>query len=101
MTRATAARLVDELVAGELLDEVERDALPRRGRPATPLLPGARFAALGLQVDAGLVAARVLDLRGRVVAERVELGDLRDSEPAAAFARLGTLMADLVPGLPA
>jgi predicted ArsR family transcriptional regulator len=37
-TRATAARLVDELVAGGLLDEGERLALPRRGRPATPLL---------------------------------------------------------------
>ncbi|HEV7871052.1 MAG TPA: ROK family transcriptional regulator [Modestobacter sp.] len=100
MTRATAARLVDELLAGGLLDEVEREALPRRGRPATPLLPGARFAALGLQVDAGLVAARVLDLRGRVVAERVEQGDFRGSDPAATFARLGTLTAALLPGLP-
>src|SRR3712207_6952367 len=62
-TRATAARLVGELVAGGLLDEGERLALPRRGRPATPLLPGARIGALGLQVDAGLLAARVLDLR--------------------------------------
>ncbi|HZH22404.1 MAG TPA: hypothetical protein VEZ18_19640, partial [Geodermatophilus sp.] len=57
-TRATAARLVDELVVGRLLDEGERPAPPRRGRPATPLLPGARVGALGLQVDAGLLAAR-------------------------------------------
>jgi predicted NBD/HSP70 family sugar kinase len=99
MTRATAARLVDELLAGGLLDEVEREALPRRGRPATPLLPGARFAALGLQVDAGLLAARVLDLRGRVVAERVEQGDFRGSDPAGTFARLGTLTADLLTDL--
>ena len=95
MTRATAARLVDELVAGGLLDEGERVALPRRGRPATPLLPGAGFAALGLQVDAGLLAARVLDLRGRIVAERVEDGDFRNSDPAATLARLGDLVADL------
>ena len=101
MTRATAARLVDELVAGALLDEGERDPLPRRGRPATPLLPGARFAALGLQVDAGLLAARVLDLRGRVVAERVAHDDLRGSDPAATFARLGALTAELRAGLPA
>jgi predicted NBD/HSP70 family sugar kinase len=100
-TRATAARLVDELVAGELLDEGERAAISRRGRPATPLLPGARIGALGLQVDAGLLAARVLDLRGRVVAERVEEDDLVGSDPAGTLARLGELTADLLAGLPA
>ncbi|SDN68824.1 ROK family transcriptional regulator [Geodermatophilus sp. DSM 45219] len=100
-TRATAARLVDDLVAGRLLDEGERLTPPRRGRPATPLLPGARVGALGLQVDAGLLAARVLDLRGRVVAEHVEDDDLVGSDPARTLARLGALTADLVAGLPA
>ncbi|MGY1683102.1 ROK family protein [Geodermatophilus sp. SYSU D01176] len=100
-TRATAARLVDELVAGGLLDEGERLALPRRGRPATPLLPGARIGALGLQVDAGLLAARVLDLRGRVVAERVEEDDLVGSDPVRTLGRLGALTTGLVAGLPA
>ena len=100
-TRATAARLVDELVAGRLLDEGERPAPPRRGRPATPLLPGARVGALGLQVDAGLLAARVLDLRGRVVAERVEEDDLVGSDPVGTLARLGVLAAGLLAGMPA
>ena len=100
MTRATAARLADELVAGGLLDELEREPLPRRGRPATPLVPGARFTALGLQADAGLLAARVVDLRGRVVAERVEPGDLRGSDPAATLAALGALAAGVLTGLP-
>jgi predicted NBD/HSP70 family sugar kinase len=100
MGRATASRLVDELVAGGLLDEGERAPLPRRGRPGTPLVPGARMAALGLQVDAGLLAARVLDLRGRVVAERVQDGDFVGSEPAATLDRLGLLTADLLAGLP-
>jgi predicted NBD/HSP70 family sugar kinase len=100
MTRATAARLVDELVAGGLLDEAERAAVPRRGRPATPLVPGARFAALGLQVDAGLLAARVLDLRGRVVAETIEEGDFVGSDPGTTLARLGRLTSQLVAGLP-
>ncbi|MGY1706402.1 ROK family protein [Geodermatophilus sp. SYSU D00697] len=97
-TRATAARLVDELVAGGLLDEGERVAPPRRGRPATPLLPGARIGALGLQVDAGLLAARVLDLRGRVVAESVEEGDFVGSDPGDTLGRLGVLTADLLAG---
>lgn len=101
MTRSTASRLVDELVAGGLLDEAERVGLPRRGRPATPLVPGASFAALGLQVDAGLLAARVLDLRGRVVAEHVEEGNFVASDPAATLARLGRLTGGLTRALPA
>ena len=101
VTRATAARLADELVAGGLLDEVERESLPRRGRPATPLVPGARFTALGLQADAGLLAARLVDLRGRVVAERVEHGDHRGSDPTATLAALGALATDVLTNLPA
>ncbi|MGY1823042.1 ROK family protein [Geodermatophilus sp. SYSU D00079] len=97
-TRATAARLVDELLVGELLDEGERIAPPRRGRPATPLLPGARIGALGLQVDAGLLAARVLDLRGRVVAESVVDGDFVGSDPEATLPRLGALATTLLAG---
>jgi predicted NBD/HSP70 family sugar kinase len=100
MTRATAARLADDLVAGGLLDEVERVATARRGRPATPLAPGSRFAALGLQVDAGLLVARVLDLRGHVVAERVEEGDFAGSEPGPTLERLSGLARGLLDGLP-
>jgi len=100
MTRATASRLVDELVAGGLLDEGERTTATRRGRPGTPLVPGGHRAALGLQVDAGLLAARVLDLRGRVVAERVEDGDYVGSDPAATLDRLGELAAGVLAGLP-
>ncbi|MGY1650169.1 ROK family transcriptional regulator [Geodermatophilus sp. SYSU D01119] len=100
-TRGTAARLVDDLVAGGLLDEVERGPAARRGRPATPLAPGARPAGLGMQVDAGLVAVRVLDLRGRVLAERLREEDLRDSDPVAALTLLGGLAADVLGALPA
>jgi predicted NBD/HSP70 family sugar kinase len=101
MARATAARLADDLVVGGLLDEVERAPTARRGRPATPLAPGSRFAALGLQVDAALLVARVLDLRGRVVAERVEEGDFVGSEPAPTLDRLNGLARDLLDDLPA
>jgi predicted NBD/HSP70 family sugar kinase len=100
MSRATAARLVDELVAGDLVDEADREPTPRRGRPATPLVAGARIGALGLQVDAGLLAARVLDLRGRVVAETVEDGDFVGSDPAATLDRLGRLAGGLTAALP-
>ncbi len=101
MTRATASRLVDELVAGGLLDEAGRAPRPTRGRPATPLLPGGRLVALGLQVDAGLLAARVVDLRGRVVAERLEEGDWVGSEPGPTLDRVGALGAAVLAELPA
>ncbi|MGY1643053.1 ROK family protein [Geodermatophilus sp. SYSU D00703] len=98
MTRATASRLVDELVAGGLLDEADRVPSSGPGRPATPLLPGSGVAALGLQVDAGLLAARVVDLRGRVVAEAVEDGAFGGSDPAATLTRLGELAGGLIDG---
>jgi predicted NBD/HSP70 family sugar kinase len=101
MSRATVARLVDDLVAARLLDEVERAPTTLRGRPATPLAPGARYAALGLQVDAGLLAARVLDLRGRVVAEQVEDGDFTASDPVPTLERLSALALRLLDALPA
>ena len=68
MTRATAARLVDELVESRLLDEIDPVA-PRRGRPARLLLPGRSVAALGLVADTDRVAARVVSLRGDVLAQ--------------------------------
>ncbi|HYJ28529.1 MAG TPA: ROK family transcriptional regulator [Nocardioides sp.] len=66
MTRATAARLVDELVEGGLLDEID-PVVSRRGRPARLLLPGRNVAALGLVADTDRVAARVVSLRGTVL----------------------------------
>jgi len=101
MSRATASRLVDELVTGGLLDEVERTPSARRGRPSTPLAGGSTVAALGLQVDAGLIAARVVDLRGRVAAERVVAGDFVASDPAAVLDRLAALATELLGALPA
>jgi predicted NBD/HSP70 family sugar kinase len=100
LTRATAARLADDLIAAGLLDEVDRAPIVRRGRPATPLAPGARYAGVGLQVDAGLLAARVVDLRGRVVAEEVEDGDFVGSDPQSTLERLSVLALRLVDRLP-
>ena len=100
MARATAARLADDLVAAGLLDEVERPPTARRGRPATPLAPGSRYGALGLQVDAGLLVARVIDLRGRVVAEHVVEGNFVGSDPAPTLQRLSDLAGPLLAALP-
>ncbi|MFN2540340.1 MAG: ROK family protein [Mycobacteriales bacterium] len=101
MTRATAARLVDELVEAGLADELERSAEGRRGRPATPLRPGGSVAALGLQIDVTYLAARVINLRGEVVAERVEQADLVDSDPRPVLARLRQLARQASKDVPA
>ena len=101
MTRSTASRLVDDLVALGVLDELEPGGSTGPGRPATPLVAGEKLAALGLQVNAGFLAARVVDLRGRVVAERVEVGDFVGSEPAPTLGRLAALAADVLDRMPA
>ncbi|HEX5561474.1 MAG TPA: ROK family transcriptional regulator [Nocardioidaceae bacterium] len=99
MTRSTVSRLVDDLVSTGLLDEVAPPT-GRQGRPATPLVPGTRWAALGLQVNAGYLAARVVDLRGRVVGERLEAQDLLGSDPETTLVALGDLAADLLRRVP-
>jgi predicted NBD/HSP70 family sugar kinase len=53
-----------------------------------------------MQIDVGLLAARVVDLRGRVVAERVEDGDFVGSEPTVVLARLGVMTGELLARLP-
>src|SRR6476469_5304753 len=94
LTRSTVSRLVDELVTGGVLGEVDSVVAGagrggRPGRPATPLVAStARFAAVGLQVGVGLLAARLVDLSGKVLAERLVPADLAGSSPAAALRRL-------------
>ncbi|HVV13649.1 ROK family protein [Amycolatopsis sp.] len=101
LARATASRLADDLVAGGVLGETEPGSAVGRGRPGTPLVPGSALAALGLQVNAGFLAARVIDLRGRVVAEATEYDDFVGSDPAPTLARLGDLSARVCGGVPA
>ncbi|MFM6850189.1 MAG: ROK family protein, partial [Terrabacter sp.] len=91
MTRSTVSRLVDDLVAAGVLAEIEPSSVTGPGRPATPLAPGTALAGLGLQVNASYLAARLVDLTGRVVAERVEYDDLVGCPPSPTLARLGEL----------
>lgn len=100
MTRSTVSRLVDDLVSGGVLSELDPPAVAGPGRPATPLVAGTGLAALGLQVNATYLAARVLDLRGRVVVERLELGDFVGCDPRATLARLARLSAEALDAVP-
>ena len=62
---------------------------------------GRGLAALGLQVDAGFIAARVVDLRGRVVADRVVADSFVGSDPRATLARLTLLGSEVLAQVPA
>ncbi|MBM6403212.1 ROK family protein [Phycicoccus sp. CSK15P-2] len=101
-TRATATRLVDELVAHGVLVEAAPDAeRPRRpGRPGIPLQPGTRHVALGLQVEVSHLTAVVVDLAGTVRARRRVEDDLRGSDAEPVLARLGALAEHVLSDLP-
>src|SRR3954454_10814346 len=89
LTRSTVSRLTDELVAAGLVDELAPLRAPGRGRPATPLVAGQHVAALGLQVNPGFSALRVVDLRGHIVREHLVTEDLVGSDPQQTLRRLG------------
>lgn len=99
LTRSTVSRLVDELVAGDLVEE-GRALMTRPGRPATPLCPTTRVCAVGLQVNAAHVVVRLIDLRGTVVAESRSEPDLVGSEPGTALHLLGDHLAQVVAAMP-
>ncbi|MGD7706296.1 ROK family transcriptional regulator [Microlunatus sp. Y2014] len=91
MTRSTVSRLVDELMAGGLLAELE-PLTGARGRPATPLVAAAgTVAALGLELSVEHVFAHVSDLAGNVLAEGHRLGDFAHMRPAASLAVVADL----------
>jgi predicted NBD/HSP70 family sugar kinase len=65
LTRATVSTLVDELIAGDLLAEVEPAPRIGAGRPAVGLrLATHGPAGLGLEINVDYLAAHVVDLSG-------------------------------------
>ncbi|MDR2252440.1 MAG: ROK family protein [Bifidobacteriaceae bacterium] len=82
MTRATSSSLVDRLIAGGLLEELDSRVSGRAGRPATPVRPArGTLAGLGLEINVDYVGARAVDLAGQVLAERVEPASLAGLPP--------------------
>ena len=89
MTRSTASRLADDLVAAGILAELDPAPATGPGRPAVPLAPPrGTFMALGLEVNVAHMAVRAIDLSGQVLAEHVVVDDFADSDPATVLARL-------------
>ncbi|MDO4900811.1 ROK family transcriptional regulator [Actinomyces sp.] len=97
MTRSTASRLADDLVAAGILTELDPSPASGPGRPAVPLAPArGTFVAIGLEVNVSRMAVRAIDLSGQVLAERVVLDDLADSDPADVLPRLAQLTTDVL-----
>ena len=102
LTRSTVSRLVDDLVEGGVLQELDPLVVAGPGRPATPLVPArGRIGALGLQVNASFLAVRLVDLSGQVLGERLQQADLIGSRPSATLRRLGRLAEAVLQAAPA
>ena len=81
LTRSTVSRLVDELIAHGLVRELDPVFGGMRGRPAVPLAPArGTWLGLGLEVNISHVAARLVDLAGRIVAYRDQVGTITSVE---------------------
>ncbi|GAA0450159.1 transcriptional regulator [Actinoplanes capillaceus] len=94
LTRATVSALVDDLVSGGLLVEVDPPPRTGAGRPAAGLtLTSTGPAGLGLEINVDYLAACVVDLTGAVRQRFVEHADQRPADPAQALAALGALAA--------
>ncbi len=92
LTRATVSALVDRLLAARLVTELEPVTPQRAGRPAVPLAPAkGTVAAVGMEVNVDYLGVRAVDLGGRVLQQRVEMGDFRGSDPEDVLGRLAAL----------
>lgn len=89
LTRATVSALVDDLVAGALLTELEPPPRTGAGRPAVGLaITPDGPAGLGLEINVDYLAACVVDLTGAVRHRLVEYADQRPAGAGAALAAI-------------
>ncbi|MBG0567653.1 ROK family transcriptional regulator [Actinoplanes aureus] len=94
LTRATVSALVDDLIAGGLLTEIDPPPRTGAGRPAAGLaLTSAGPAGLGLEINVDYLAACVVDLTGAVRQRFVEHDDQRPAGAARSLTALGALAA--------
>lgn len=92
MTRSTVSRLVDDLLAAGIVREGSPIVGGTRGRPAVPLTPARKtLVGLGLEVNVDFMAARALDLTGKVLAEEIIEADHRNSDPTEVLRIMGSM----------
>lgn len=88
LTRATLSRIVTTMVECGIVVECE----PSRssgGRPAIPLKPAPyTYVAIGVELNADRIDVCLMDLTGRVLAQRLRFGDYRYQSPRERFTQL-------------
>lgn len=100
LARATVSGLVDHLIEARLVRELEPTQTQRAGRPAVPLAPArGTVAGVGMEVNVDYLGVRAIDLAGDVLAEHVELDDLRGADADEVLDRLAALAAPVVEDL--
>jgi predicted NBD/HSP70 family sugar kinase len=95
--KTTVSQLTDELIGAGLVIELDAVATGgQAGRPSLPLAPApGRLVALGLEVNVDHFGLKAIDLAGDVLAERLETGNLRGSDPGAVLDRLADQALDV------
>ena len=97
LTKATVSALVEELLVGGLLAEVDPPPRVGAGRPPIGLVVAAHGpAGLGLEVNVDYLAACVLDLAGTQRRLEVRRGDQRGRTPKRVLGDLARLAAEVV-----
>ena len=93
ISRATMSRLVDELIATDLVEESDdKLATGGRGRPTSVLSPtSGTVIALGLQVNISVLGAYLVDLSGNVLARETQDGDFSGSDPQTILRKLARM----------
>jgi predicted NBD/HSP70 family sugar kinase len=92
LTKATVSTLVEELLTGGLLTEVQPAPRSGAGRPAVGLrLATQGPAGLGLEINVDYLAACVVDLTGAVRHHDVRRADQRGRPPERVFDDVATL----------
>ena len=88
LTRATVSALVEDLIGGRLVNEVDPTPRSGAGRPANGLrLAADGPAGLGVEINVDYLAACVVDLTGQVRHRAVERADQRPRDPQDVLAR--------------
>ncbi|MEW2490605.1 ROK family transcriptional regulator [Streptomyces sp. NPDC048411] len=97
LTRATVSALVDVLIEGGLVGELEPRKTRPTGRPATGLvLADDRAAGLGLEINVDYIAACVIDLAGGSRYQEVVQQDQRGRTPREVLSTVADMAATAI-----
>ncbi|HMR48747.1 MAG TPA: ROK family transcriptional regulator [Arachnia sp.] len=100
MTRSTVSRLVDDLIAGQVIAELDAVA-GARGRPAVPLtVRRGSTQGIGLEINVERLVATVVDLSGEPLSVARRDLDVTALSPGRTMAQLAELAADALSAAP-